>query len=242
MKTRVYIFILVSIWVVSFAFGYENTIKRSFPLTPEGSVRLETIRGDINISTHSENEIKIEAIVSSGDSNEPDKVELQFEANADSIIISSPLDIGLLTANIEFFLKVPENLKSLYLSTLGGKIKSRGTYRNIDFKTTNGEIDVRGEFSEGNLTSANGDIEVNIKDILKGNISAESTNGSIKITMKPGSGFIVEGHTVTGYIRNEYDASVTSDLLGSGIKGTIKDGTYKLCLETVNGNIQLLGQ
>ncbi len=242
MKTRVFTFILITSWFVCFTFGAENTIKQSFPLSQQGSVRLETARGDIDISTHSGNEVKIEAIVSADDSAELEKMKLIFEAEADSVFISITPDSIKAKANIEYFLKVPEKLKSLKLSTRGGEIKSKGTYEDINFKTANGDIDFRGDFSGCQLASANGDIDVYVKDILKGDISVKNANGSIKITIKPDSGFSVEGSTVTGSIRSEFSTTVTSDPLGPKITGTVNNGTYKLQLNTVNGNIQLLRQ
>ena len=240
MKIRVFLFILLTGWFVSFNFGAENTIKQSFPLSRQGSVRLDTARGDIDISTHSGNEVKIEAIISADDNAELEKMKLIFEAEADSVFISTTPDSITAKANIEYFLKVPENLKSLQISTLGGEIKSRGTFGDIDFKTTNGEINFRGEFSGCQMASANGDIDIDIKGILKGDISAKSGNGSIKVTVKPDSGFTVEGSTVTGSIRSEFSTRVTSEPVGPNITGTVNNGDYKVQLSTVNGDIQLL--
>jgi DUF4097 and DUF4098 domain-containing protein YvlB len=240
MKIKVFSFILLTSWFVSFVFGAENTIKQSFPLSQQGSVRLETARGDIDISTHSGNEVKIEAIISADDKAELEKMKLIFEAEADSVFISTTPDSITAKANIEYFLKVPENLKSLQISTLGGEIKSRGTFGDIDFKTTNGDIDFRGEFSGCQMASANGDIDVYIKNILKGDISVKNDNGSIKVTIKPDSGFTVEGSTVTGSIRSEFSTRVTSEPVSLKITGTVNNGDYKVQLSTVNGDIQLL--
>ncbi len=242
MKIRVFIFILITGWLGSLMFGAENTIKRSFPLSQQGSVRLETVRGNIDVSTHSGNEVKIEAIVSADDSAELERMKLIFEAKPDSVFISTTLDSIAVKANIEYFLKVPGKLKSLQLSTLGGEIKSRGTYGNIDFKTTNGDIDFQGGFSGCQLASANGDIYVYMEDILSGDISAQSANGSIKVTIKPDSSFTVEGSTVTGSTRSDFSTTLTSEPVGTKITGTIANGTHKLQMSTVNGDIQLLKQ
>lgn len=242
MKTRVFTFLFISSWLVCFTFGAENTIKQSFPLSQSGSVRLDTLRGDINISTHSGNEVKIEAIISADDSAELEKMKLIFEAEADSVFISTTPDSITAKANIEYFVKVPGKLKSLFLSTLGGKIKSRGTYGNIDFKTANGDIDFQGEFSGCQLASTNGDIEVYVKEVLSGDIFVKSTNGSIKVTVKPDSNFSVAGSTVTGSIRSEFPTEVSSEPFNPKITGAINNGTYKLNLDTVNGDIQLLRQ
>jgi len=81
-----------------------------------------------------------------------------------------------------------------------------------------------------------------MKDTLKGDISAKSTNGSIEITLKSGSNFTIDGSTLTGSIRSEFNTEITRDLMGSEIKGTVENGTYNIHLRTVNGNLNVIRQ
>ena len=255
MKTRMPTYMFTALWLLSLtlAYPYENTIKRAFPLSQQGTIRLNTLRGDIHISTHGASEVKIEAVVTAEDKTELEKVNLEFEAGTDSLLIYPASTLISAKANISYELKVPygdlyssifvpEGLKAVFLSTQNGEIRVKGNYGQVDLKTTNGDIDFGGEFSGCQLKTANGDIDVYLKDTLKGNLSAASTNGAISITLKPGSSFQVDGKTVTGSVSSDFNTTSSSDGAGSILEGTVAEGTYKLDLRTVNGEIQLLKQ
>lgn len=245
---KVLIYVLIYIMALTLAGNYalayrhENTIKRTFSLNPEGTVRVKTIRGDIEVSTHTGNEVKLEAIVFGENSADVDKMKIEFETTADSVTIYTPADMNTVNVDIDYFLKIPANLDTVQLSTLSGEIKIKGAYKHLISTSYNGDIDVEGGFSLCELNSTNGEIEVWLEQNLSGDISAKSTNGSLKIKMGEESNFSVTGHTVTGDIRSEFNTGITGDLSGAQIKGTIKDGTYKIDLKTVNGDIQLLKQ
>ncbi len=218
------ILIIIALVSVSFAFGsqQEKNIKRSFPIEPGGTLSIKTFRGDIDVSTYGGNEVNMEAIIYAEDISEADKMTIETEAGRNSVMISTPPTANSIRADIDYYLKVPENLNTLRLSTLSGEIKLKGTYNRLD------------------LTTLNGDIEISLKGALSGDISARSTNGSIKLTVKAGSDFSVEAAAVTGSIRSEFDAKVTNNLAGSQLKGTIDKGTYKISMTSVNGDIRLL--
>ena len=242
MRTRLLIFFLMLFCFVSVGFGYkyETSVKRTFPIKPDGIVRLTTLRGNIEISTHSDSDITIKATIMSDDRSEIDKIKINFEAGADSVIVTSNGKLAKSKVDIDYYLKIPVNLKSLHVTTRSGEIEARGTYGNIDLNTTNGEIDFRGGFTGCKLNSANGDIDIYMKDTLKGDISAKSTNGSIEISLKSGSGFTIDGSSITGSIRSEFNTTIGRDLTGFKIKGTVESGTYKIVLRTVNGDLNLI--
>lgn len=243
MKTMPAIFILMFVCVShGFAYKYENTMKREFTVNPDAAVKLETLRGDIEISTYSGSEVKIKAIVMSDEKNELEKVKIKFAAGPDLVTASANGKIMKSKVNIDYYLKIPARLKSVHITTYSGEIKARGAYRDIDLNTTIGEIDFKGSFTGCKLKSANGDIDVYVKGALKGNILAETTNGSIGVELKPGSEFTIDGSTFTGSIRSDFETTITGDTKGSKIKGTFRGGTYNVDLKTINGNIILYSQ
>jgi len=162
MKTRLLIFFFIFFGFVSFGFGYkyESSVKRTFSINPDGIIRLTTLRGNIEISTYSGKEITIKAVIMSDDRSEIDKIKINFETGTDSVIVTSNGKLTKSKVGIDYYLKIPVNLKSLHVTTRSGEIEARGTYRNIDLNTANGEIDFRGEFTVCKLTSANGDIDI----------------------------------------------------------------------------------
>lgn len=241
-KLLIYIMVLTLAGNYALAYRHENAIKRTFTLNSGGTVRVKTIRGDINVSTHSGNEVKLEAIVFGENNADVDKMKIEFETAADSITIYTPADMNTVNVDIDYILKIPANVNTVQLSTLSGEIKVKGTYKHLISTSYNGDIDVEGGFSLCELNSANGEIQVWQDQSLSGDITTKSTNGSIKIKIGEESNFTVTGHTVTGDIHSEFNTGITGDMSGTQIKGTIKDGTYKINLETVNGDIQLLKQ
>jgi len=239
-KLLIYAIILTLTGTFSLAYESEDTIKRTFPIDPNGTVRLKTVRGDIELSTHDGEDVKIEAMIFAEDDRELQKVNIEFSSTGDTVAIYTSIDLNRVNAEIVFYLKVPENLNTLQMSTLSGGIKVRGSHKHLILTTINGDIDVDGEFYLCQAKSTNGDIEVVQSEGINGDISAKNTNGFIKIRLNENSDFTVTGKTMTGEIRTEFNTGVITDVKGSKIKGIIKDGTYKIDIDTINGDIYLL--
>lgn len=241
---RVLTLILMSMSLVTFAFGYrhENTVKHVFPINPDGVFRLKTIRGDIYLSTHTENEVRIKAILMAEEKSEIEKADIKFEADAGAVIVSTGDRMVKSEIEIQYYLKVPENLKSVYITTFNGNIDLRGVYRGIDLRAANGDIEFKGNFTGCRLRATNGDIDVDVRHSLKGDISGESGNGSIRLELTANSDFTVEGSTRTGVIRSDFETTITDAFMGSGIKGTVGKGTHQVKLKVVNGDISVRKQ
>jgi DUF4097 and DUF4098 domain-containing protein YvlB len=227
--------------LVSFAYGYrhENTIKHVFPINPDGEFRLKTVRGDIYLSTHTGNEVIVKAILTAEEKSGLEKADIKFEADAGAVIVSTGNNMVTSGIEIQYDLKVPGNLKSVYITTFNGKIESRGAYREIDLWAANGDIEFKGGFTGCRLKSGNGDIEVEVRHSLKGDISGESGNGSIRLELGADSDFTIEGGTRTGVIRSDFETTITDAFMGSGIKGTVGKGTHNVKLKVVNGDISV---
>jgi DUF4097 and DUF4098 domain-containing protein YvlB len=238
---RVTVLVLTAMSFVSFAFGYEHerTINRTFPLNPEGVLRLETVRGSIYLSTHAGHEVTIKATLMADEKSELDKADIKFETAAGLAAVSAMDSMAQLKVDIAYDVKVPEKLASVYIITLNGKIDCRGEYGQIDLKAFNGGIDFNGNFTGCRLTSGNGDIDVDMRNILSGNITGETGNGSILLRLRPESQFTIEGSTRTGSIRSDFETTITNEFMETGIKGTVGEGTYQVRLKAVNGDIRL---
>jgi DUF4097 and DUF4098 domain-containing protein YvlB len=241
MKIRFLLFTILMAMLVTSGYGYrfENTLKRSFSISNEGTFRLNSLRGNIKISTHNGSEIKIMAYVMSDDHKELEKVNIKFEGTDQLVTVSANGELMAAKVQIDYKVKVPAHLKLVRLVTQTGEINARGKYGAIDFKIGNGEIDFKGRFSSGKLQSANGDIDVKIRGSLEGDFTVKSANGDIVVELKE-SDFTVSGSTSNGSIRSEHRAVIKTDNFGSKITGTVNKGTHKLTLTTVNGDIKLL--
>ncbi|MCP5048590.1 MAG: DUF4097 domain-containing protein [bacterium] len=247
MKNRcltIVLIILIVMMSVPMVYGYkyEETTKRTFPISTAGTLRLNTLRGNIEISTHNDAEIEITAIIMSDNSSEIEKVNIKFETGNDSVTVSNDEKTGEIKARVDYRLKVPGGLKFVWLTSQSGEIKSRGKYGNIQFRAPNDEIDFRGSFTRCRLETGNGDIYAYVKGTLSGDLSAKSGNGDITVELKSRSDFKISGNTSTGSIRTDFRITTKTDVNGSRINGAINDGTHQLELDSINGDIVLLKQ
>lgn len=222
----------------SHAFEYEHKVKRTFPLTPDKSFQLLTVRGSVEIHTHNKNEVKIDAQLLSNNKLTRTEKHVKFESTANGLKVSSSGLIGS-RANVRYNIWVPEFLHSVYVVTKNGKIKARGRYKDIRLSTGSGDIDFRGGFVRGIVQSANGDIEIYVRKLLEGDLTVDSANGSIWITLQKGSEFVIDGKTLTGSIRSDFQSTQTEKAMGRTITGSIGSGAHKVIIKAVNGDITL---
>ena len=74
----------------------------------------------------------------------------------------------------------------------------------------------------------------------RGSLAAHTVNGSIDVTLPPGTGVTVDARTLTGTI-NANGLTVNRPRYGPGasVNGTLGDGARVLTLQTTNGSITL---
>jgi DUF4097 and DUF4098 domain-containing protein YvlB len=81
---------------------------------------------------------------------------------------------------------------------------------------------------------------VHVLDRVRGTLSAKTVNGSIDVSLPPGSGVTFEARTLTGGI-NAAGITVNRPRYGPGARasGTVGDGALHIDAKTINGSITL---
>lgn len=241
MKRRFFVFFILLYAFISSAYGYryENTIERSFPIIPDGTFKLSTVRGDVSVSTYEGNEIKIEVIFGAGNKEELQNAVLKFAVKSYSVIVTGSPQLDRSSLSVQYHLKIPEGLKSSSILTRMGTIKARGHYGDIRFQTAGAEITFRGSFKDSRFDSLNGDIDITVRGTLDGSLKAETANGSIWLSLLDDSSFDIEAATRTGIIRSDFALKTQKNFMGIKMTGTNGDGTYQIKLQAANGDITL---
>lgn len=244
MKPRMWIFLIV-ILILTFnhyGYGYEETRNWQFTIQPRGMFSFNTMRGNIEVSTSSGNQVKIKIIAMAQHRFELEKELFTIESKNESVKMTSSRAFQDAQVDFDIFITVPEHLHSVEIITLNGEITARGTYPGTLFKTVTGDIDFKGNFTSGLFYSINGDINLFVKGVLSGPITADSTNGSIQVEINADSDFTVEGKTNTGSIHHEFQFTLEETLTGSTIKGQVNTGNHRVSLLSINGDIDILRQ
>jgi DUF4097 and DUF4098 domain-containing protein YvlB len=138
---------------------------------------------------------------------------------------------------VDFTVTLPRGV-ALDAGTVNGWIDAR-TDGTIDASTVNGRIHAEGRDAH-TVTTVNGPIELRLLDRPSGSLKANTVNGSITISLPPGSGVDVQAHTMVGGI-DAAGLTVDRPPYGPGVTahGTLGDGTAHLSLSTINGSIAL---
>jgi DUF4097 and DUF4098 domain-containing protein YvlB len=238
-KIKYALFILFFMFSLLAAENFEQKISRRFDLTPNGSIELTNINGEIVITTTTESAIDVKAVKKSDYKGEIESVEVIFETSKDTLKVFAKFNKRNTKAKVDFNVSIPEKLARAEIESVNGKIDCSGKFADLTLKTVNGKIDFQGQFSIGTFKSVNGAIDISQEPLLGGDLIVKTVNGAIGIELNRKSAFEVVGQTVNGGIDCEFPISVQRHFVGSSLKGQVNDGGHKITLETVNGRIRI---
>jgi DUF4097 and DUF4098 domain-containing protein YvlB len=236
--------VVVLLLFVSLAYGYkyEEKVEKSFTLTPDARFKLSNINGVIQADTYSGEAVQIKAIKMTHKKADLEKVDILIDHQKESLTIRVKKDKKWrrLSFKVDFYLKIPARLKTVYLRSINGNVKTDGDYRHLSLITVNGRVEFKGEFAAGRFKSTNGRINIYQEGILKGDTSISAVNGALRLYLNEDSDFQVRASTVNGSIRSDFDVEVKRRFIGSKMVGSVKSGKHRLSMESVNGSIRLL--
>ncbi|HSP87597.1 MAG TPA: DUF4097 family beta strand repeat-containing protein [Ignavibacteriaceae bacterium] len=188
MKLKSLLFV-IHLLIISTAAGcrYENNVfddkdlktlhEKSYPISQDKQLNLETSMGDIMISGWDKEEVYIKVL---GNEKANEKIEFEFNGNENLIEVIAKKDGSVFNwfssgIALRFEIKVPQRFNNK-VHTSGGDIKiSDITGKNI-FKTSGGDLWVKKTSGELEISTSGGDINL---DENKGNISASTSGGDI---------------------------------------------------------------
>lgn len=130
------------------------------------------------------------------------------------------------------------NAKSLgaSLKTVSGYIKVYSGGGSIFAATTSGSVKVLGPFENLDLSTVSGSIKA-VSDENTKAVSAETTSGSIKISLPSECSYTMSYSTQSGSIRDDYHG-ISFDKRGNTTYGS-KDNAMQIKASTVSGSIKL---
>jgi hypothetical protein len=229
--------------LASVPFAYDGSLRPGQTLTINdinGSVRVRT--GDrlaIRATKHAER-------------SDPSEVAIHVENRSDGIVVcvryppeasrgcgdrrwSGSNENNHNDTAVDFEVTVPHGIV-LQANSVNGSVDAVNDGP-ADANTVNGSVRIEGR-DVRTATSVNGSVYVRVLDRGSGHLRARTVNGSLDVSLPPGSGASVEAKTLTGGI-NADGLNVERRRYGPGAtaNGTLGDGSRKISLETVNGSI-----
>ena len=140
--------------------------------------------------------------------------------------------------SVDFEVKVPAGVKFVG-RTVNGAIEGKDLPADAEGVTVNGGVTL----SAAGLVRAatvNGSVTVDLgRADWKDELSFETVNGSLTVSLPESASTEVKARTVNGDISTDFPLTVRGRMVGRKLDGTLGSGGRSLSLETVNGSIAL---
>ena len=214
-------------------------------------IEIKGINGGVRASATSGDEVEVVA-ERTGRRDDPNEVRIEVVEHDDGVTICAvypregneclPGDRGRLSARnndvkVEFTVRVPDGVRFTG-RTVNGGIRAEDLGADVLADTVNGSVNISTS-GRAVANTVNGSIEAEMgRADWSSDVSFETVNGSITLTLPEDVNANVRARTVNGRIRTDLPLTVR-EVGRRRLEGTLGDGGPELELETVNGSISL---
>jgi DUF4097 and DUF4098 domain-containing protein YvlB len=237
---------------------------RTFVLGGGAAVTVENVNGNISIAGWDSSYADVRAVkTTTKDRSELAKVNIEISLDSGLRVKSTAVESrGFLvrsypSVNVEYTIRVPASAVIQMVQTVNGDISLVNTQGTPSLTNTNGAVKTLGVRNIARAKTTNGSIEIvgagNVSDAstTNGSIRAgviprdqpmnfSSVNGSIALTVAPGSSANVDIRTVNGKITVPDGFALRSgEVSKRNISGRLGAGGAVISAKTVNGDISL---
>lgn len=228
------------------------TISRQWPASEIRQLRVFEVDGSVSVDAAETDQITLVA-VASGDLEKKAGMEndglFETTVEGDTLRIGRrerrrkglgdiPFLFGRNEMRINYRLTVPKTV-SLSVSTVNGKIATRGVSGETDAVTVNGTIDVEtAGTSVLHATTVNGRVRAKFLESFQG-ARFKTVNGGVEAILPQNASFAVNLSQVNGDFEASFPLSIRSNPGSRRVSGEVNGGKHELKIVTVNGDVEL---
>jgi hypothetical protein len=252
-STRLYLPALLALLTYGCVMGepHTETIARSWPADGIKRVDVNGVDGSVDVTAGTGNEISLVAHVRSRnfqpDARKENHGYFVTSVDADTLTIGRQHGVRVHSpffffsshdVEINYELRVPPSV-DLALTTVNGRVATRGTDGGIQATTVNGSLDVEASGTrEVNLHTVNGPVEAHFTKDFQG-AHFKTVNGSVRAVLPPTASFACVLSQVNGDFEAAFPLTIHSHPGSRRVSGEVNGGRYDLNIVTVNGDIKI---
>jgi hypothetical protein len=229
------------------------TIQRVWPAASIRELRVYEVDGSISVEAAATSEISLVATargdleVTKGAENEG---LFETRLDGDTLRIGRKqrrrrgvhFDISNLFGRndkrIDYVLRVPPTV-ALNVSTVNGRIVTRGVEGETDAMTVNGRIDIETAGTNAlRASTVNGRVKATFLRDFQG-ARFKTVNGGVKAYFPQNASFAVDLSQVNGDFEASFPLSIHSNPGSRRVSGEVNGGRHDLKIVTVNGDVEL---
>src|SRR5688572_10647301 len=222
---------------------------QTYPLSPNGRVRISNINGDVHINVWDQNSVKVDAVKRAYTQQRLSEVTIEVANTENSVQIKTTYPRNQdfdgnredSAASVEYMLTVPRGAHLQGAELVNGSLDLEGLQGDVNASLVNGAVKASRLGGEVKLSTVNGRIAVNAAGLenAKG-VSLNSVNGAIELVVPSGAGADVQASTIHGPITNDFGLiEEKGQYVGRNLRGQIGSGGPSVRLNNVNGSINI---
>jgi len=165
--------------------AYKEDFHHTYPLSPGGSVSVETFNGFIEITGWEQDSVEVNGTKYASSRSALDAIRMDVSAPAGAVRVRASKSSDFLrSGGARFTIRVPRKTMLELISTSNGHVRIEDVEGNGRLRTSNGAIRIVRVKGEVEARTSNGTIEA---DYLEGNAKLHTSNGSIRAEVTRGS-------------------------------------------------------
>lgn len=224
------------------ASGAAQDFHNSYTIRGGGQLSVSNISGTIKVTGYSGSTIDVKAYKTGRDK---DLVKVEDTSAGDRVELRAwyPRDCNC-DATINFEVMVPVQVSYLQsFHSVSGNIEISGVRGNVKTASVSGDVTAKSIAGIVSASSVSGDVDAEISS-LEGteDMKFNSVSGSVRVVAPAGLSANIEMSSLSGTLDTNFPISVQTEKYGPGRKanGQLGNGTNKLKITTVSGNVALM--
>jgi hypothetical protein len=224
---------------------------RTYPLTADGTLILAMTNGEITVTGGDTDRITVtaertvRARTEEAAKEQLATFEMKEEVSPSRVSIDSTsrgIQINV-SRHIKYVVTLPRTA-ALSLNVTNGEIRVSGIGGHFIAEASNGEITATALQKSAQVSTSNGEIDLSFDHVAAGadGIRAETTNGTIMVTIPTTTNASVSARVVNGAISHEGLDLKIAESSRRRVDGTLGTGGPQIRLETTNGAISISGR
>jgi len=234
--------ILAAVWAVP-ACAISKEFNQSYPLQPGGSFELQNVNGTVDVQGWDRDDVEVHAVKTAKQrESDLERVSIEVSARPDSVSVAThyPQSEGVEVA-VDYTVHVPHGARIEHIGTVNGTLRIAGVDNIEDLHTVNGNIEVFEASGSAHVHTVNGNVHLELSRLQgKSGATAESTNGSVVLSVPSDMDADVEARCMNGNFSSEIPIAMESTSRPREIHGKLGHGGATIHLRTVNGGIRVV--
>jgi DUF4097 and DUF4098 domain-containing protein YvlB len=226
--------------------------EQSYPLNANGRVSVSNINGSVTVEAWDKNEVRLEAVKTADTKETLAEVQIKIVARQDSFSVET--DYGSWRNNngtwknknhsrldVQYRLQVPRGAVLDEIETVNGSVTISNMTNSTKASAVNGSVRATNLRGTARLSSVNGTTEADFDSVAStGQISLETVNGKVLLTIPSDANATVKADTLNGQIYNDFGLPVRKgEYVGRDLYGKIGSGSLTIKLSSVNGELAI---